>query len=31
MFLGNEWLRHEAPAGGVGGGIAAWIKVLCTE
>jgi len=31
MFLGSERLRHEAPAGGVGGGIAAWMNVFCTE
>mmetsp|Transcript_102956 Transcript_102956/g.320836 ORF Transcript_102956/g.320836 Transcript_102956/m.320836 type:complete len:211 (-) Transcript_102956:818-1450(-) len=31
MFRGREWARQEAPAGGVGGGRATWMKVFCTE
>eukprot|EP00418_Pyrodinium_bahamense_P095956 CAMPEP_0179039862 /NCGR_PEP_ID=MMETSP0796-20121207/15354_1 /TAXON_ID=73915 /ORGANISM="Pyrodinium bahamense, Strain pbaha01" /LENGTH=62 /DNA_ID=CAMNT_0020736197 /DNA_START=154 /DNA_END=338 /DNA_ORIENTATION=+ len=31
MSLGSEWARPTAPAGGVGGGIEAWMKVFCTE
>mmetsp|Transcript_33904 Transcript_33904/g.101078 ORF Transcript_33904/g.101078 Transcript_33904/m.101078 type:complete len:213 (+) Transcript_33904:549-1187(+) len=31
MFRGSECARPAAPAGGVGGGAEAWMKVLCTE
>mmetsp|Transcript_68719 Transcript_68719/g.201178 ORF Transcript_68719/g.201178 Transcript_68719/m.201178 type:complete len:229 (+) Transcript_68719:200-886(+) len=31
MLRGRECARQEAPAGGVGGGSATWMKVFCTE